>query len=1058
MSRIIDYAVSHARLTVALLIFVLTAGLVAYVTIAKEAEPDVKIPIIYVQLTQRGISPEDAERLLLRPVETQLKSVSNVKEMRSTAYEGGGYVLLEFEAGFDSKSALADVRAKVDDAKHDLPKDTDEPSVQEVNLSLYPVLVVALSGDVPERTMLHIARSAKNAIEQTPGVLSAELRGSRDEVVEIVAEPMLMKSYNVSLDQLIAVTQASNSLVAAGSLEGQTGRFGVKVPSLIEKPKDVLGIPVVSSPSASVTLGDVAQVKPTFKDATGITRVNGKPAMTIEVSKRPGANLIETVDGVKKAVERIKTTWPADVRVTFIQDKSKLIRQMLRDLQNSVATGVLLVAVIILFALGFRASLFIGIAIPASFLAGVLGLQLAGLTVNIVVLFSLILAVGMLVDDAIIVSEFAERRMSEGMPPKEAYTLGAKRMAGPVIAATATRIAAFSPLLFWPGVVGQFMKYLPITLIATLSASLVVALLFTPTLGALLGKAAPVSHDDRSSDKGPYMRAVRLALRRPGSTLVLAACLLVLVQVVYAKFGRGVEFFPNVEPDYGQVIVHGRGNLSIEEKNKLVGAVEERVLAFDGINTVYTRVGEQPRGSSEITEDTIGVIQFEFADWKTRPPAHQIMNAIRAKTADIPGILVEVTAPRAGPPTGKPIQVQLSAINPDQLPPAAKKVASILASRSDIRDLDDGQPLPGIDWEIGVDKAEAAKYGASVGIVGTAVQLVTNGVKITEYRPSDSDKAVDIIVRFPQDRRSLDQIDDLRVQTKSGSVPIGNFVSRSPHSRVGYINRVAASRVMTVSSNVTQEVPTAKVQAEIGQDLARTNLGTGVAWKLKGEDEERAKASAFLVKAFATAMFLIFAILLAQFNKLTSVILVLTAIVLSTVGVLLGLLIMGQAFGVVMTGIGIIANAGVIVNNNIVLIDTYDRLRREGQSAYDAIIETCRERARPVALTAITAILGVLPIAFGVNIEFLTREVTVSAPSTQWWINLSTAIVFGLGFATILTLIVTPAALMAVANLSEYRSRWLAGLCRGVNHLRSRSLPGLAKLRFGSRRDRPYDV
>jgi multidrug efflux pump len=1054
MSKIIDYAVSHARLTVALLIFVLTAGLVAYVTIAKEAEPDVKIPIIYVQLTQRGISPEDAERLLLRPVETQLKSVSNVKEMRSTAYEGGGYVLLEFEAGFDSKSALADVRAKVDDAKHDLPKDSDEPSVQEVNLSLYPVLVVALSGDVPERTMLHIARAAKNTIEQTPGVLSAELRGSRDEVVEIVAEPMLMKSYNVSLDQLIAVTQASNSLVAAGSLEGQTGRFSVKVPSLIEKPADVLGIPVVSSASATVTLGDVAQVKPTFKDATGITRVNGKPAMTIEVSKRPGANLIETVDGVKKAVEQIKATWPAGVRVTFIQDKSKVIRQMLSDLQNSVATGVLLVTVIILFALGFRASLFIGIAIPASFLAGVLGLQLAGLTVNIVVLFSLILAVGMLVDDAIIVSEFAERRMSEGMPPKQAYTLAAKRMAGPVIAATATRVAAFSPLLFWPGVVGQFMKYLPITLIATLSASLVVALLFTPTLGALLGKAAPVSHTDRSPDNGPYMRTVRLALRRPGSTLLVAACLLVLVQVVYAKFGRGVEFFPDVEPDFGQVIVHGRGNLSIEEKNKMVAAVEDRVLAFDGLKTVYTRVGEQPRGSSEITEDTIGVIQFEFADWKTRPPAHQIMDAIREQTADIPGILVEVTAPRAGPPTGKPIQIQLSAVNPDLLPAAAKKVAAIMGSRSDIRDLDDGQPLPGIDWEIGVDKAEAAKYGASVGIVGTAVQLVTNGVKITEYRPSDSDKAVDIIVRFPQDRRSLDQIDDLRVQTVSGSVPIGNFVSRSPNPRVGYINRVSASRVMTVSSNVAQGVPTAKVQAEIAQDLARTDLGPGVGWKLKGEDEERAKASAFLLKAFATAMFLIFAILLAQFNKVTSVMLVLTAVVLSTVGVLLGLLVMGQAFGVVMTGIGVIANAGVIVNNNIVLIDTYDRLRREGQSAYDAIIETCRERARPVVLTAVTAILGVLPIAFGVNIEFLTREVTVGAPSTQWWINLSTAIVFGLGFATILTLIVTPAALMAVANLSDQRSRWIAGLNRGIKHLRNRRVPGLAQLRFYSRRDR----
>src|SRR5215470_10036737 len=462
MSKFIDYAIDHARLTIATLLFLLIAGLTAYVTIPKEAEPDVRIPIIYVQLSQRGISPEDSERLLLRPVETQLKSVGNVKEMRSTAFEGGGFVLLEFEAGFDSKSALADVRAKVDQAKHDLPREVDEPQVQEVNLSLYPVLVVGLSGDVPERTLLRIARAAKNAIEQAPGVLSAELRGAR---------------------------------------EGESGRFAVKVPSLFEKPQDILKVPIVASPKASVTLLDIAQVKPTFKDATSVTRVNGRPAMTIEVSKRTGANLIETVDAVKATVAALQKTWPEAVHVTFTQDKSKIIRQMLGDLQNSVATGVLLVAIVILFALGFRASLFIGIAIPASFLAGVLGLQLAGLTVNIVVLFSLILAVGMLVDDAIIVSEFAERRMAEGMPPKEAYSLAAKRMSGPVIAATATRVAAFSPLLFWPGIVGQFMKYLPITLIATLSASLAVALFFTPTLGALLGKAAPVPHDERASDR-----------------------------------------------------------------------------------------------------------------------------------------------------------------------------------------------------------------------------------------------------------------------------------------------------------------------------------------------------------------------------------------------------------------------------------------------------------------------------------------------------------------------------------------------------------------------------
>jgi multidrug efflux pump len=1028
MFRLIDYAISHSRLTIAMLLFLLAAGMVAYVTIPKEAEPDVRIPIIYVQLSQRGISPEDSERLLLRPVETQLKSVANVKEMRATAFEGGGFVLLEFEAGFDSKAALADVRAKVDTAKHDLPRDVDEPQVLEVNLSLYPVLVVGLSGDLPERTLLRIARAAKNAIEQAPGVLSAELRGARDEAVEIIIDPMQMRSYGISLDTLGQLTQSFNTLIAAGALEGKSGRFAVKVPSLFERPQDVLKVPLVASQTAAVTLGDIAQVRPTFKDAISITRVNGRPAMTIEVSKRTGANLIETVDAVKYVVAQLQKQWPEAVHVTFTQDKSKVIRQMLGDLQNSVVTGVLLVAVIILFALGFRASLFIGIAIPASFLAGVLGLQLIGLTVNIVVLFSLILAVGMLVDDAIIVSEFAERRMSEGMPPKEAYSLAAKRMSGPVIAATLTRIAAFSPLLFWPGVVGQFMKYLPITLIATLSASLAVALFFTPTLGALLGKAAPVPHDDRVKDNGPYMRTVKLALRHPGTTLVLAATLLVAVQMAYGKYGRGVEFFPNVEPDYGQVVVHGRGNLSLDEKDRLVAEVEKRVLQFDGLKTVYTRVGEQPRGMGELSEDTIGVIQFEFADWRTRKPGHTIMDAIRDKTADIPGIMVEVTAPRAGPPTGKPIQVQLQTLNPAALPAVAKAVTALLAKRGDIRDLDDGQPLPGIDWTIQVDKAEAAKYGAGVNTVGAAVQLVTNGLKATEYRPAESDKAVDILVRFPPDRRSLDQIDDLHIQTKAGHVPIGNFVQRVAAPRVGHINRVNGNRVVTVSANVAEGVPTTRVQQEIAQELSQANLGPGVFWKLKGEDEEREKASAFLLKAFGTAIFLIFAVLLAQFNRLTSVGVVLTAVVMSTFGVMLGMLVMGQAFGVVMAGIGVIANAGVIVNNNIVLIDTYDRLRREGVEAYEAILQTCRERARPVVLTAVTAILGVLPIAFGVNIEFFTRELMIGAPATQWWINLSTAIVFGLGFATVLTLIVTPAMLMAIENMREWRIRWVGRL------------------------------
>ncbi len=1023
MRRIVDIAIGHARLTLAILAFLLAAGALAYQAIPKESNPDVTIPIIYVQLSQRGISPEDAERLLVKPMETGLKSVTNVKEMRSAAFEGGGYVLLEFEAGFNEDVALQDVRAKVDDAKRDIPADADEPSVHEVNLSLFPVVIVTLSGDLSERALGTIAQQAQDAVEQVPGVLSATLQGTRDEVVEIIAEPMLLKSYGVSLDQFVGAAAAGNSLVAAGALEGPQGRFAVKVPALIETPEDVLNIPVAASNAASVTLGDVATIKPTFRDATSVTRVNGRPAVAIEISKRAGANLVDTVDGVKAAIAAVQKQWPDSVKVEFLQDQSQFIIQMLDELQNSVITAVVLVAIIILFFLGGRASLFIGIAVPFSFLVGILGLSLAGLTVNIVVLFSLILAVGMLVDDAIIVSEFAERRMSEGMKPREAYAFAASRMSGPVIAATLTRIAAFSPLLFWPGIVGQFMGYLPLTLIATLSCSLVAALVFTPTLGALVGKPHEVHHDSARRE-GFYMKTVRWAVRHPGVTIMFALVMLVGVPVIYSQVGKGVEFFPNVEPDQGVVLVHARGNLSLAEKDRLVRAVEAKVLNMDELSSVYARSGAMSQGSGDVTEDVIGQIQFEFIDWQKRRRASVIMNDIRKRTADIPGIKVEVTAPSGGPPTGKPIQIQLSSDYPEALREAAIKVGNELAKRPELRDLDNGLPIPGIDWRLEIDKAEAAKYGIGVGSVGAVVQLVTNGLKITSYRPQTSDKPVDIILRVPEDRRTLTQLDELRIQTPAGSVPIGNFIERVPARSTGIIHRVDAHRVITVTANVADETQTAAIQEAIKAQLAATDFKGLVTWTLKGSDQERQDASAFLGKAFGAAIFLIFAVLLAQFNKLTSVALVLFAIILSTIGVFIGVMVMGQAFGIVMGGIGIIALAGIVTNNNIVLIDTYDRLRREGVPVEEAILRTCRERARPVLLTAGAAVLGVLPIAFGININFVHREITIGAPSTQWWVQLSTAIVFGLSFATILTLVVTPAQLAFVAKLSAWWQRF----------------------------------
>ena len=1020
MNALIAYGISHVRLTIAAMLFLLVAGTSAYLAIPKEAEPDVQIPIVYVSITQRGISPEDAERLILRPLETQLKSVANVKEMRSSAFEGGGYVLLEFQPGFDSKKAVADVRAKVDDAKRDLPRDADEPKVTEVNLSLFPVIIVAMKGDVPEQTMVRLARQLKTGIEQVPGVLTAELKGARDEVVEIVVEPTLLAAYGVSMEDLIRTVTAGNLLVAAGALENTTGRFSVKVPSLIEKPEDILKLPVLASSGAVVRLGDVAEVRPTFKDAVSITRVDGKPAITIEVSKRVGANLIDTVDGVKYALDKARALLPSTIELTTTQDRSKGVRTMLADLQNSVITGIVLVAAVILATLGFRATGIIGLAIPFSALVGILGLHLAGMTVNIVVLFSLILAVGQLVDDAIIVGEFAERRMAEGIPPKEAYQLAASRMTGPVIAATATRIAAFSPLLFWPGIVGEFMKYLPITLIATLSASLSFALFFAPALGSLVGHSG--HHDAALSREGWYLRTVRLSLKHPGKTLLIALAMLVIVPVLQGKYGKGVEFFPDVEPDYALVQVRARGNLSLAEKDSLVRQVEARMLDMHEVDTIYTRVGEQPRGgNNEVSADTVGIVQFEFIDWRKRRKAHEIMEDIRQRTGDIPGIEIAVSKPKAGPPTGKPIQIELSALDPEKLQPAAKKIAAMLAARPDVKDIDDGLPLPGVDWTLRLDRGEAAKVGAGAGTVGTAVQLVTNGVKLTEYRPATADKSVDVLLRFPPEKRSLDQLDEMLVNTPVGPVPIGTLVTREATRAVGILNRVNANRIINVSANLAEGVPSAAAQKSVTEELARMDLGTGVFFRLKGEDEEREKASAFLTKAFGAAMFLIFAVLLAQFNSFTSVGLILSSVLLSTIGVFIGLLIMQQPFGVVMTGLGVISLAGVIVNNNIVLIDTYDHLRAEGMAATEAIMKTCAERARPVVMTAFSSALGVAPIAFGLNVDFIEREVTMGAPATQWWIQLSSATLFGLTFATILTLIVTPAALQLVANLSAWR-------------------------------------
>ncbi|MBT6093251.1 MAG: efflux RND transporter permease subunit, partial [Rhodospirillaceae bacterium] len=672
MNALIDAAITHARTVLATLFLVLLCGGYAYVQIAKEAEPDINIPIIYVSMSHEGISPEDAERLLIRPMEQELRTIEGVKEMRASGYEGGANVTLEFEAGFNADVALDDVREKVDLAKPELPAESDEPEVHEVNFSLFPVVVVTLSGSVPERALLKLARELRDRIEGLSEILEVKIAGDREELVEILIDPVKVESYGLSVVDTVNAVRSSNLLVAAGAQDTGRGRFTLKVPGLFEDILDITGMPVKADGDAVVTLGDIGSVRRSFKDPTSYARVSGKGAVALEVSKRTGENIIDTVAKVRALVDAEQASWPEalrqSVQVGFNNDRSNNIRDMLTDLQNNVIAAVLLVMIVVVWALGVRSATLVGVAIPGSFLTGILVLGAAGLTINMVVLFALILAVGMLVDGAIVVTEYADRKMSEGESPSVSYGLAAKRMAWPIIASTATTLAAFLPLMFWPGVVGEFMKFLPLTLMATLAASLLMALIFVPTLGATVTRrsvatanpdtalhltaADPGRIEDIKGFTGGYLKFLSAALRHPGKILLAALVLLVGVQATYATFGRGVEFFPDVEPERVILQVKARGNLSVGEKNGLMREVEERVLSLNGehgeLAAIYARTGQNQ--NSQEAEDIIGTITLELANWQVRRKADEILVDIDERTNDIAGIFVDGRKEEGGPP------------------------------------------------------------------------------------------------------------------------------------------------------------------------------------------------------------------------------------------------------------------------------------------------------------------------------------------------------------------------------------------------------------------------
>ncbi len=1038
MIRIVDWAVHNTRVVMALLAVAIIGGIAAFILIPKESQPDIPIPVIAVQIPYPGISPEDSERLLVKPMETYLRSIEGLKTITSRAYQGMAVIIMEFDVNFNKEKALEDVRAQVETARAELPQDSKQPLVQEFNTSLQPVISVTLSGQVPERTLLKVARDLKDDLKQIPTVLDADISGERQEMLEIVIDPAKLESYGLTDAEMFSAISNNNRLIAAGSIDTGHGSFAVKVPAVLETPQDVLGLPIRSTPDATVTLGDVAQVHKTFYDPTSYVRLNGQPAIALDVTKRIGANVIENNLQVRAVVDKASKLWPAGVHVDYLFDDSKDIHDQLGSLSDSILLAIILVMVIVVAALGLRSGLLVGAAIPTSFLISFFVLNGMNITLNEMIMFAMLLAVGILVDGPIIVVEYADRKMTEGVAPREAFAEAARRMFWPVVSATATMIAAFLPMLFWPGVTGKFMSYFPTTLIIVLGASMFVALLFLPVLGGLFGRPPPrdETHERaiEASETGDwreipgitgwYAHLAERISRYPWRVVGGAVVAVVVALTLFVAFNSGTEFFADTDPDFASVLVSARGNLSAAEKRDIVMGVDRIVASVDGIDWVYANSGGQSQtlnSQGGVPVDNIGRVSVQLKDYRVRRKGSAILEEIRQKTANIPGVHVEVRLPQEGPPTGKDVMIDVSSDDYQALAQTTAMIRKHFDALPELRDVEDTRPLPGIEWDLDVDRDVANRFGANAQTIGTAVQLVTDGIPVGEYRPDDSTQQVDIRVRYPAPARGIHALDDVRVSTPGGMVPISNFVKLRPAQQVNSIERVDGHRVYHIRANVKPGINASAEVAKIKSWVDTQIIPNGVRVAFKGADEEQNKSLMFLVVAAFMALFMIALVLVTMFNSFYHATLILIAVVLAMIGALLGMLIMGQPFSVIMSGTGMLALAGIVVNHNIVLIDTFRRLRQSGMEPIEAVIRSSAQRLRPVFLTTITAIGGLLPMMIAIEIDFWTRKVTIGGPNGMIWVPMSIAIVFGLAFSKMITLGLVPAMLALPYRIREAR-------------------------------------
>jgi multidrug efflux pump len=1013
-------------------------GFVSYLSIPVELNPDVEVPIIVTSIIHSGISPEDAERLLAKPAELELKTLDGITSISSFSSENAATIITEFDIDFDSQFALSEVREAVNRAKARFPQETEEPIFQEVSAASVPVVTIAISGEgVSERTLLRIAENLQREIEILPPVLEANMVGNREELLEAVIDPAKLETYGIPNSAIIQAVTNNNRLIPAGQVDTGQGSFSVKVPGLIEDADDLFNLPLASTSLGVITVANIADVRRTFKDATRYSYANGSASISLNVQKRKGANLVETMEQIDAIVQEIRPSLPPAVTLSYINNTAPLVLEQNLGLQGNMATAMILVLIVVIASVGVRSGLIVTLAVPFSFFFAFIIISLLGFTYNFMVIFGLLLGLGMLIDGAIVMVEYADRKMAEGLGAHAAYREAVRRMFWPIMASTATTLAAFLPIMFWPGVAGQFMSYLPITVFAVLIGSLFYALLFAPTIGALIGRSTDASNShSRQLEKdhteeitgitGVYAKVLGVAVRMP--IIVFFGSIFTLVSIVwaYGQFGKGVEFFTSVEPSQTQIQVFARGNFSPSEVRDIVLDVESRITEVGYYKAIVTQsgAGQQLGGDQQTAPDLIGSIFIEMTDRRDRDlDGFEVENSYRDAITNIPGARAEVASIEQGPPVGKEIQIELSGDDLDALFAEATRIRNHMETEmgGDLIDIDDTAPVPGIEWEMVVDRARAAMLGASMAEIGTAIQLMTNGIFMGDYRPDDSEEEVEIRVRYPAQYRGLSQMDTIRISTSNGPVPISSFVTRVAKPKVSSIQRVDGNRVVYVRANPAPGIVADNKLQELAVYMEKNPTRKGVAYNFRGANEEQAESAAFLGQAFSLALVLMAILLVTQFNSYYQALLILSSVLLSTAGVLLGLLTTGQTFSVILTGIGIVALAGIIVNNNIVLIDTFNVLKADNPdwTIQKVIVTTGVQRLRPVFLTTFTTGFGLLPLAMHVSVDLIGAEIEVGGPITSQWVSLASAIVFGLSFGTILTLIVTPAMLALPDRLRE---------------------------------------